>query len=101
MKNIQPFNLPATHVFQRKIVSASGTVPQVASNNGGFNQSSHPINGGTAPALVGGLHHIATAVLASQYAVQKKSVYEHHNNSVSDIELFSFISNLQKAYNLS
>ena len=48
-KNNQPFTLPATHAFQNKIVPASGTVPQVDSNNGVINQYPPPINDGTAP----------------------------------------------------
>ena len=48
--NNQPFIFPVTHFFQKKIVAASGTVPQVASNNVGGTQYLPPINGGTAPA---------------------------------------------------
>ena len=35
VKNNQPLAFPFTHVFQKKMVSASGTFPQFASNNGG------------------------------------------------------------------
>ena len=55
VKNNQPFTLPATHAFQNKMVPASGTVPQVDSNNGGSTQYPPPINGVTDPAPVGGL----------------------------------------------
>ena len=51
MKNNQPFTFPATHVFQSKMVAASGTVTQVDSNIGVGTQAPPPINGGTAPAL--------------------------------------------------
>ena len=53
------------------MVSSSGTVPQVTSNNGGGTQAPHPINGGTYPAPVGGLHHMVAAVRSSLYAAQK------------------------------
>ena len=71
MQNNQPLTFPATHLFQNKMVSASITVPQVASNNGGVTQDPLPINGGTdpAPAPVGFLHHIGAVVLASNYTV--------------------------------
>ena len=101
VKNNQPSTLPATHVFQKKMVAASGTVTQVASNNGGGNQSPPPIISGTDPAPVCGLHHMVAAVLASQYAVQPKSICEHHKNAVSYPELSSFVSDLHKAWNLN
>ena len=92
--------MPDTHVFENIIVAASGTLPQVTSNNGGVTQAPTPINGGTDPDPVGGINHMGASVLASQYTVQTKSVYEHHNNDVSDLELSLFISDLQKAWNL-
>ena len=100
VKNNQPFTLPATHVF-KKMVSGSNTVPQVASNNGGGTQYPPPINVGTSPDLVVSLHHMGDAVPDSQYSVQKKAVCEHHKNYVSDPEISSFISDLQKACNLN
>ena len=90
----------ATHVFQNKMVAASGAVTQVASNNGVGTQSPPPINGVTAPDTVGGLHYMGAAVLVSQYAVKTKSVCQHHKNYVSDTELSYFIYNLHKAWNL-
>ena len=69
VKNNQPFTLPATHVFQNKMVATIDTVTQAASNNGGGTQAPTPINIGTAPDPVDGLHHMGDAVLASQYAV--------------------------------
>ena len=75
VKNNQPFNLPSTHTFQKKIVAASGTVPQVASNNGGSNQSPPTTNGVTDPDPVVGLHHMGDDVLGSQYVVQTKYVF--------------------------
>ena len=101
MQNNQPFTLTNTHVFQNKMVAASGTVTQVDSNNIGGTQSLPPFNGDTYPDPVDGLHHMGASVLASNDAVQKKYVCEHHKNSVSDTELFSFIADLQKAYNLN
>ena len=85
MQNNQPLTFPATHLFQNKMVSASITVPQVASNNGGVTQDPLPINGGTAPTPtpapapdpVGVLHHIGAVLLASQYTVKKKYLREH------------------------
>ena len=100
MKNNQPFALPATHVFQKKMVAASVTVPQVASNNGGGTQAPPLINCGTAPDTVGGLHHMGAVLIASQYAVQTSSLCGHHKNAVSGPELSLFISDLQKAWNL-
>ena len=55
VKNNKPFTLPVTHVFQKKIVASSITVPRVYSNNGGGTQSPPPINGGTDTATDGGL----------------------------------------------
>ena len=101
VQNDQPFTLPDTHVFQHKMVAASDTVTQVASNNGGGTQYLPPINGGTSHAPLGGLHYMDTAVLASQYAVQTKYVCEHQKNAVSDPELSSLIDELQKAWNLN
>ena len=68
--NNRPFTLPANHVFQKKMVGTRVTVPQVASNNGGDTQAAPPINGGTSPAHIVGLHHMGVAVRASKYAVQ-------------------------------
>ena len=76
------------------MVSSSGTVTQVASNNGGGNQALTPINGGTAPDTFVGLHHMGDEVLASHYAFFFKYACEHQNNTVSDPELSSFISDL-------
>ena len=97
MKNNQPFTLPAIHVFQNKMVSASYTVPQVDSNNVGGTQYLPPINYNTATDPVGGLHYMGAAVLSPQYSFQTKFVCEHHKNAVSDPELSLFISDLQKA----
>ena len=80
VKNNQPFTFPDTHGFQKKILASSGTVPQVASDNGGGTQSPPPINNGTDPDSFGGLHHMGAAVLASRYEFQTKSICEHHNN---------------------
>ena len=44
---------------------------------------------------------MGAAILASQHAVQTKSLCEHYNNSVSDPELSSFIAVLQKDWNLN
>ena len=71
VQNNQPFTLPATHVFGKKMLSESGTVPQVASNNGYGTQSPTPINGNTDPDPDGGLHHMDEAVLASQQPFKK------------------------------
>ena len=101
VQNNKPFTLPATHVFQKKMVAASGTFHQVDSNNGVGTQSLPPINDGTYPDPVGGLHHMDASALDSQYAVQKTSVCEHSQNSVSDSELSLFIAYLQKAWNLN
>ena len=87
VQNNQPFTLPATHSFQKKIVSASGTVPQVASSNGGGTQSPPPINGGTDPTPVGGLHHMGAAVHFALCAVKTNSTCEHHNNYVYDPDI--------------
>ena len=83
------------------MVSAIGIVPQVDSNNGGGTKPPPHNNFGTDPAPVGGLYHMGDAVLNSQYAVPNKYVCEHHNNSVSDPELYSFVAELQKAWNLN
>ena len=91
MQNNQPFTLPDTNVFQKKMASASGKSPQVHYNNGGGTQAPPPINGDTAPYYVGGLHHMGAAILASQYAGQTKSVCEHNKNAVSDPLLSLFI----------
>ena len=101
MQNNQHFPVPATHVFQNKTAAAIFTVPQVASNNGGGTQSLTPINGGTAPDPVCGLHHTGAVIISSQYSVQKKYLFDHHNNDVYDPELSSFISELQKDWNLN
>ena len=101
LQNNQPFTLPATSVFQKKMVSASITVHQVASNNVGCTQSPPPIHGGTDPAPDGCLHHMGSSVLAYHYAFQNNYVCEHHNNSVSDPELSSFVADLQKGCNLN
>ena len=69
VKNNQPFTFPANHVFQKKMVEESGTVPQFASNNGGGTQSPPPINSGTDTDPVEVLHHMGTAILVSQYEV--------------------------------
>ena len=71
MQNNQLLTFTATHVFQNKMVAASITVLQVASNNGGVTQDPLPINGDTtpAPAPVDVLHNIGAVVLASQYTV--------------------------------
>ena len=74
---------------------------QVTSNNIVVTQYLSHINGGTATAPVGGLHHMGDDVLASNYAVKKKSVCEHHKNYVSDPELSLFISGLQRVWNLN
>ena len=74
VKNNQPFTLPATHVFQNKMVAAIVTVTQVTSNNIVVTQYLSHINGGTATTPFGGLHHMGDDVLASHYAV-KKSLY--------------------------
>ena len=84
----------SNHLVQNKMVAASRTVPQVASNNGGGTQAPPPINGGTTTAPVVGLQNMGTDVLASQYSAQKKSLCEHHKNSVSDTELSLFISDV-------
>ena len=65
------------------MVAGRGTVPHLASNNGGGTQAPPTINGGTAPATASGLHHMGADVLASPYEV-KNYVCEHHKNSVSD-----------------
>ena len=83
------------------MVAVSRTFPLVASNNGRVTQAPTPINGGTAPAPVGVLHHMGAAVIASKYAVKTKSVCEHQKNSVSDPELSSFISDIQKVCNIN
>ena len=83
------------------MAAASGTVLQVASNNGVGTQSLLPSNGSNAPAPVADLYHMGSTVLASQYAVKKHYVCKHHKNSVSDPELSSFISDLHRAYNLN
>ena len=101
VKNNQPVTLPATHLFKNKLISESVTVTQVDSNNGGGTQFPTPTNGVTATAPIDGLHHMGAAVLASQYVVQTKSVCEHHKNSVSDTEIYFFIAELQKAWNLN
>ena len=101
MQNNKPLTLTSTHVFQKKMESASNKFPQVASNNGGFTQYPPPIKGGTAPAPVGNLHNMGAAVLAYQYAVQTKFVCEHHKNTVSYPELSSFIDDLHKYCNLN
>ena len=80
--------MPATHVFQNKILAASGKVPQVASNNGVGNQYPPPIDGVTYTAPISGLHHMFAVVLSSQYVFKKNYVCEHHNNYVSDPELY-------------
>ena len=84
VKNNQPFTFPDTHVFQQKMTAASGTVTQVTSNNGGWTQALTSINVGTATDPIVGLHHMGDFSLASQYAVKKKCVFEHHKNAVSD-----------------
>ena len=78
----------AAHIFKNKMASASGKVTQVASNIGGGTQALTPINGGTATAPVGGLHHLCAAALDSQYSVQTKSMCEHDKDDVSDPELY-------------
>ena len=80
-----------------KMVAASEIFPQVASNNGGGTQAPPLINCGTAPDTVGGLHHMGAVLIDSQYAVQTKSLCEHHNNYVSDPKLTLFIADLKKA----
>ena len=52
------------------MVTASGRVTQVASNNVGGTQAHPPINVGTSPATVGFLHHMGAAVISSQYSFQ-------------------------------
>ena len=73
-----------THIIQKKMVAANGTVTQVSFNNGVGTQAQPPINGSTAPSLVEILHIMGADVPFSQCAVQKTSVCEHHKNSVSD-----------------
>ena len=83
------------------MVSVSGTVPQVSSNNGGVTKVPPPTNCGTALAPIDGLHHMGDDVLASNYAFKTKSVCEHYKNYVPDPELYSLIYELQKAWNLN
>ena len=59
-----------------------------------------PINGSTAPAPVGDLHHIRAAALASQYASQKNYVCEHQKNNIYDPEPYLFIADLQHRWDL-
>ena len=40
-------------------------------------------------------------ILASQYSVQTNYACEHRNNAVSDPELSSFISDIQKVCNIN
>ena len=94
VQNNQPFTLPATHVFQNKMASASSTVPQVSSNNEVGTQAPPPINGGTYPVPTDSLHHMGASVIAYHCTVQKRSVFENHKNSVYNPELSSFISDL-------
>ena len=101
VQNNQPFTFLATHLFQKQMVQASGTFNQVASNNGRGTQYTPPINGGTNPAPVDGLYHMSADILYSKYAVQKKPWCEHQRDAVSNPELFLFISDLQKAWNLN
>ena len=90
----------ATHVFQKKMLASSGTFTQVASNNGGGNQSPPPINVGTSPDPVDSLHHMGTDVIYYKYVFQTNYACEHHKNSVSDPELSLLIDDLHKAWNL-
>ena len=53
------------------------------------------------PAPIGDLNHMGEDTLASQYAVQTKSLCEHIKKDLFDTELSSFVSDLQKACNLN
>ena len=79
------------------MLAASGTVTQVASNNGGGTRYPPPINSNTVPAPFGGLKHMGNVVLDSPYSVQNSYVCKMHNKSVSDTEISSLISDLQEA----
>ena len=83
------------------MVARSRTFSKFTSNNGEGTQAPPPINGGTDPAPVGGLRHMGTVVLASQYSVQRNYLCEHQNNYFSDPELSLFISYLHKPFNLN
>ena len=73
--NNQPFAFPIAYLFPKTIAAASGTVPQVASNNGEGTQAPPPINDVTDPSPFSGLHHIGAAD-------NVVSTYEHTNTKI-------------------
>ena len=73
------------------MVASRCTVTKVAFNNGGVNKSLTPINDGTSPAPVSGLHDMGDVILAFKYSFQ--------TNYVCTIMLFLILNYLHSFMN--